>query len=186
MNRQIEKLDKRKAPEDLDVPYLKEICIFIECQIEIMKEITIQFSADELVELAKQLSLARYFSVNGNYDNVEMVDNLMTRICATGMAEAPETKAFRHGGPGEPAFFISLDLDFECEPLIELYKDSVVQEYLPYSLADRDFMEQYNTLDPETIVNNPDMLAALKTIQKKYIDEFEKYGVTHLRLEESK
>ena len=151
-----------------------------------MKEITIQFSPDELVELAKQLSLARYFLINCDYDNAEMVDELMTRICATGMTEAPETKAFRHGGPGEPAFFTSPELDFECEPLIELYNDYVIGEYLPYSLADRDFMEQYNTLDAETVFNDPEMLAALEAIQKKYIDEFERYGVIHLRLEEQK
>jgi hypothetical protein len=31
---------------------------------------------------------------------------------------------------------------------------------------------------------NPTLLTALKAIQKKYLEEFERYGVLHLRLEE--
>ena len=149
-----------------------------------MKEITIQFSADELRELAKQLSLAQNFLITHEYANMEMVDKIMTLVCGTGMVEAPETNAFRHGGPDEPLFMTSFELDDECEPLIELYNDYVVEEYLPYTLADRDFMEQYDTLDPEIVLMDPKLLSALKAIQQKYIDEFEKYGVTHLRLEE--
>lgn len=150
------------------------------------KEIAIHFSVDELIELAKQLSLARYFLINCEYDNEKMVDEVMSRICAIGMVEAPETNAFRHGGPDEPAFMPSLEIDEDCEPIVELYNDYVLEEYLPYSLADRDFMEQYNTLDPETVFADPELLKALKAIQKKYIDEFERYGVIHLRLEENK
>ncbi len=151
-----------------------------------MKEITIQFSTDELRELAKQLSLARNFLSTHDYDNMEMADKIMNLVCATGMAEAPETNAFRHGGSGEPLFLTSLELDEECEPLIELYNDYVVEEYLPYRLADRDFIEQYDTLDPEVVLMDPKLRSALEAIQKKYIDEFERYGVTHLRLEERK
>ena len=149
-----------------------------------MKQVTIQFSADELRELAKQLSLARCFLINCDYDNEEMVHTIMSRVCAIGMAETPESDAFRHGGFGEPIFITSFELDAEAEPLIELYNDYVLEEYLPYSLADRDFMEQYNTLDPDIVFSDPDLVAALKAIQKKYIDEFERYGVMHLRLEE--
>ena len=151
-----------------------------------MKEIIIHFSVDELVELAKQLSLARHFLINCEYDNKKMVDEIMERICATGMVEDPETNTFRHGGPGEPAFMPGLEIDEDCEPIVELYNDYVLQEYLPYSLADRDFMEQYNTLDPETVFEDPELLEALEAIQKKYLDEFERYGIIHLRLEENK
>ena len=149
-----------------------------------MKQVAIQFSSDELRELAKQLSMARCFLITGDYDNEEMVDNIMSRICATGMAEFPESDSFRHGGPSEPVFMTSFELDAEAEPLIEIYNDYVLKEYLPYSLADRDFMEQYNTLDPNIVLPDPGLHAALKAIQKKYIDEFERYGVIHLRLEE--
>jgi hypothetical protein len=149
-----------------------------------MQQVTIQFSADELRELAKQLSLARCFLINCEYDNAEMADTILSRVCAIGMAETPESDAYRHGGFKEPIFMPSLELDAEAEPLIELYNDYVLEEYLPYSLSDRDFREQYNTLDPEIILSDPDLLAALKAIQKKYIDEFERYGVMHLRLDE--
>ncbi|MDP4283722.1 MAG: hypothetical protein Q8891_04825 [Bacteroidota bacterium] len=151
-----------------------------------MKEITIQFSAEELRELAKQLYLARYFLISCHYDNEKMVDDIMNRICATGMAEAPETNGFRHGGLTEPMFFISMEVDDECQPLVEIYNSQVIKDYLPYRLADRDFQEQYGYLDSYEILNNPKLLAAIKAFQKKYIDEFERYDVTHFRLEEPK
>ncbi len=120
-----------------------------------MKEIAITFSPDELKELAKQLNLARYFSVcSGEYDNCAMADEIMNRVCAAGMAHAPETNAFREGGPGEPIFFISHDMDDECEPYIELYNDYVIEDYLPYALADRDFMELHGTIDADTILGD--------------------------------
>lgn len=149
-----------------------------------MKEITLLFTPDELRELAKQLYLARYFLITCDYDNRSMVDDITNRVCATGFAEAPETGGFRHGGLGEPTFFISSEVDEECTPLIELYEDYAVQEYLPYQLADRDFSEQYGKLEPEEILRNPPLLNTLKAIQNKYIQEFETYGVTHLRLVE--
>ena len=150
-----------------------------------MKEITITFSPDELVELAKQLYLGGFFSLcAGDHGNTEMVNEIMNRVCATGMAQAPETNAFRMGGPGEPAFFISQDVDEECDPLVELYNDSVIAEYLPFALADRDFAEQYGVLEAEEVFESPELFTSLKALQKKYLDEFERYGVTHLRLEE--
>jgi hypothetical protein len=42
----------------------------------------------------------------------------------------------------------------------------------------------YGTLEPEDVVSDPELLEALKELQKKYIEEFGKYGVIHLRLEE--
>jgi hypothetical protein len=149
-----------------------------------MKEITLLFTQDELRELAKQLYLARSFFISCDYDNQYMVDDIMNRVCATGFAEAPETGGFSHGGYGETTFFISDEVADECEPLIELYEDYAVEEYLPYRLADRDFLEQYGTLDPEEILHNPALLSALKAIQNKYLQEFETYGVIHLRLPE--
>lgn len=112
-----------------------------------MKEITLSFSPDELRELAKQLYMAGYFLIYYDYENQKMVDDIMTRICATGYMEAPETEGFRHDGPTETAFIISLDTAFECEPLIELYADNCVEEDVPYALADRDFREQYGCVD---------------------------------------
>ena len=149
-----------------------------------MKEITLTFSADELVELARQLYLAGYF-LNGvsDYVNTEMVDEIMNRVCATGMAQVPETNAFKMGEPGEPTFFISPDVGAECDPLVELYDDSVIAEYLPFALADRDFTEQHGMLEAREVFESPELLTSLKALQKKYLDEFERYGVTHLRLE---
>ena len=149
-----------------------------------MKEITLSFTPDELRELAKQLYLARHFYINCDYDNRPMVDDIMTMVCATGFAEAPETNGFRHGGAGETSFFVSREVDEECTPLVELFEDYAVEEYLPYRLADRDFFEQYGTLDPEKVFGDPTLLTALESIQKKYLEEFERYGVIHLRLEE--
>lgn len=115
-----------------------------------------------------------------------MVDDIMTRVCATGFAEAPETGGFRHGGLTETAFMISFEVDNECDPLVELYNMNAIAEYLPYVLADRDFVEQYATLQPEEILGNPELYRALIAIQQKYVKEFETYGATHLRREERK
>jgi len=151
-----------------------------------MKEITLSFTPDELRELAKQLHLAGYFLITCDYDNQAMVDNIMTRICATGFAEAPETGGFEHGGPTETIFRVSMEVDEECEPLVRLYEDYAVKQYLPYTLADRDFYEQYGRIEPEKVFNDPALFSALKALQNKYIQEFEIYGATHLRLEEKR
>jgi hypothetical protein len=149
-----------------------------------MKEITLSFTPDELRELAKQLYLAGYFLLSIDYDNQAMVDDINTRVCATGFAEAPETGAFRHGGPMETIFMISPDVYEECDPLVDQYNDDAMQHHLPYALADRDFFEQYGTLEPEIVLRDPVMLAALEGLQAKYIREVGTYGITHLRLEE--
>jgi len=53
-----------------------------------MKEIAIHFSPDELRELAKQLYMASFFMLACQYDNEPMVNEIMNKVCATGMAEA--------------------------------------------------------------------------------------------------
>jgi len=149
-----------------------------------MKEITLSFTPEELRELAKQLYLGSYFLIGIDYDNKAMADEIMTRVCATGYRETGEAGGFRRGGYNETAFVISNEVDNECTPLVELFEDSAVQEYLPYKLADRDFEEQNGTLKAEEVLNNPSLLGAFKAIQNKYLQEFETYGVTHLRLQE--
>ena len=149
-----------------------------------MKEITLSFTPAELRELAKQLYMASYFLTSNDYENQKMVDDIMTRVCATGFMEAQETGGFRHGGPTETAFTISHDMDRECQPLIELYSGYCIEEDVPYELADRDFKEQYGYHEPQEILTTPYLLNSLKELQNKYIQEFETYGVTHLRLEE--
>lgn len=151
-----------------------------------MQQITLSFTPDELRELAKQLYLGRFFLTTCDYDNREMANDIFNRVCEAGYEQAPETGGFRHPGPEsfeETFFTISSEMDDECTPVIELYGDCCIQEYLPYKLADRDFEEQYQAMDPELIFNDPELLNALQTIQKKYLDEFETYGVIHLRLD---
>ena len=149
-----------------------------------MKEITISFTANELRELAKQLYLGSFLTIGFPYDNEKMARDIFNRICATGYLEAPELGAFRHGGMTETAFQISREIDEECDPVVEQYGASVVEDHLPYRLADRDFEEKYGKLEPEQILMNPKLLAELKEIQEKYKQEFERYGVLHLRLQE--
>lgn len=151
-----------------------------------MKEITISFSPDELIELAKQLYMASFLTIGFPYDNKEMVDEIFNRVCAVGFLELPEREAFRHGGPTETAFHISMELDNECEPIMEQFEASAIEEHLPYELADRDFTEKYGKLGPMEVLNNPKLLAELKVIQEKYKKEFERYGVINLRLRKEK
>lgn len=149
-----------------------------------MKEISISFSADELRELAKQLYMASYLTIGFPYDNEAMSTEIYNRVCAAGFLEAPGLGAFRHGGMTETAFTISHDLDLECDPVIEQFEASAVEDHLPYALADRDFKERYGELEVMEVATNPSLLKELKDIQKKYKLEFERYGVIHLRLEE--
>ncbi len=151
-----------------------------------MKEITLTFTPDELRELAKQLYLGSFFLISCDYDNQKMADEIMNRVCAVGFHDAPETGGFRYGGPGEPVFYVSHEVDGESQPLVELFEDLSVAEQLPYQLADRDFNEQYGKMEAEEVLTNPELLGALQAIQKVYLDEFETYGVTHLRLQERK
>ena len=147
-----------------------------------MKEITISFSEDELIELAKQLYLANNLTIGFPYDNQKMADEIFNRVCALGFLELPERGAFRHGGFTETAFHISLDTCNECEPIIEQFEVHAIKEYLPYELADRDFEEKYGKLEPLKVLNNPKLLGELKAIREKYKQEFERYGVMNLRL----
>ena len=151
-----------------------------------MKEITISFSPDELIELAKQLYMASYLTIGFPYDNQEMSEEIFNRVCAVGFLELSEREAFRHGGPTETAFHISMDLADDCEPIIEQFKDFAIEDYLPYELADRDFKEKHGKLEPLEILNNPKLLGELKAIQEKYKQEFERYGVANLRLGQEK
>jgi hypothetical protein len=151
-----------------------------------MKEITISFSPDEVIELAKQLYMASTLTIDFPYDNQEMADEIFNRVCATGFLELPERGAFRHEGSDETTFTISMELDNECEPVIENFEASAVQDHLPYELADRDFREKYGQPEPIEVLNNPELLAELKAIQEKYKEEFERYGVINLRLDQEK
>jgi hypothetical protein len=152
----------------------------------IMEEITISFTAEELRELAKQLYLASFMTIGFPYDNEEMALDIFNRVCATGYLEAPELGAFRHGGPTETPFQISHDLDDECDPIVEQYDATAVENILPYLLADRDFDEKYSTLEPEEVLRNEELMLELQEMQEKYKLEFERYGVLHLRLEEKR
>ena len=148
-----------------------------------MKEITVTFTPDELRELAKQLYLASFFLINHDYENQKVIDEIMNRVCAIGFHDAPETGGFRYGGSGETIFYVSHEVSNESQPLVELFEDSAVAEQLPYQLADRDFSEQYGEIEAEEVFSNPELLDALHNIQKIYLDEFETYGITHLRLQ---
>lgn len=65
-----------------------------------MKEITISFTADELVELAKQLYMASYLTNDFPYDNQKMADEIFGRVCATGFLEVPERGPYLAQGYG--------------------------------------------------------------------------------------
>ena len=152
----------------------------------IMKEITVSFSPDELIELAKQLYLGAAVTIGFPYDNLEMADEIFNKVCAVGFLEIPEREALRHGGPTETAFSISLDLSAECDPIVEQYEDSAIADHLPYDLADRDFEEKYCKLEVMEVLNNPVLRGDLEAIQKKYKEEFERYDVRNLRLVKEK
>jgi len=147
-----------------------------------MKEITISFSPDELVELAKQLYLVTAVTIGFPYDNLKMADEIFNKVCAVGFLEIPEREAFRHGGFMETPFHLALDLAAECDPIVEQYQHSAIEEHLPYDLADRVFEEKHGELDAMEVFNNPVLRGDLETIQEKYKEEFERYGVRNLRL----
>lgn len=150
-----------------------------------MKDITITFTADEFVELAKQLYLGSYLIIAFPYDNEKMASEIYNKVCETGYHELPELEAFRRLGPlDETEFGISGQSEDEAEPIIEQYEASAMQQQLPYGLADRDFQEKYGKMEIEDVINNNELLQELVSIQEKYKLEFERYGVTHLRLEE--
>ena len=150
-----------------------------------MKELTLTFTEDEYLVLAKMLNLAQWIIPGNEYDDFDKVNKIYNDVCEKGFYELSETKSFMEMGElNFTRFDISEDMAEETTAITALAEIAVLQEHLPYSLADRDFEEMYGTLEPEVIVNDPKLLGALKALQKKYIDEFGKYGVIHLRLEE--
>jgi hypothetical protein len=152
-----------------------------------MKEITLTFTADELVELAKQLSLGFGVTIGFPYDNEKMALDIFNRVCETGYDELPELDAFMRCGPlNDTEFALSPELDDQCEVVVEQFEVSAVEKHLPYALADRDFREKHGKLEVMEVLNNPELLEELQAIQEKYKQEFERYGVIHLRLEEGR
>ena len=150
-----------------------------------MKELTLTFTEDEYLLLAKMLNIAQTIVPDDEYDDFDKVNKIYNDVCKKGFYELSETKSLREMGElNLTPFDISEDMSDETAALMDLADISVLQQHLPYSLADRDFEEMYGTLEPEDVVNDPKLLGALKGLQKKYIEEFGKYGVIHLRLEE--
>ena len=150
-----------------------------------MKELTLTFTEDEYLLLAKMLNIAQTIVPGHEYDDFDKVNKIYNDVCKKGFYELPETESFtKMGELNLTPFDISEDMSDETEALVELANISMLQEHLPYSLADRDFEEMYGRLEIEVIASDPKLLGALKGLQKKYIEEFGKYGVIHLRLEE--
>lgn len=150
-----------------------------------MKEITITFTEEELVEMAKQLSMGCYMTIGFPYDNEQLVRDILNKICEIGYHQLPELNAFMRCGPlNDTEFGISFELDEECGPVIEQFEAIAIEEHLPYALAQRDFDEKYGKLEDMQVLNTPALLNELQALQNKYKQEFERYGVTHLRLQE--
>lgn len=150
------------------------------------KEITLTFTADEFVEMAKQLYLASFMTIGFPYDNEELAFHIQNKVCETGYRELPELDAFMRCGPlNNTEFAVSNQIDDECEPVVEQYGASAMEDHLPLALAERDFREKYGNLEIDDVLNNHKLLDELEEIQEKYKQEFERYGVTHLRLVES-
>ncbi len=150
-----------------------------------MKKLTLTFNEEEYLVLTRMLFMAQSTFLSFEYDDIDTVHKIYGTVCEKGFHELPETNFFEEmQGDDLTPFAMSLDMYDEMEVLTDLAELSVLQEHLPYSLADRDFVEKHGKLASETIVNDPVLLADLKTLQAKYIEEFGKYGVTHLRLEE--
>jgi hypothetical protein len=152
-----------------------------------MKELTLTFTEDEYLVLAKMLNIAQWIvAIERGYDDFNTVNKIYNDVCKKGFYELRETKSFREMGElNYTPYDISEELEDETTVLTDLAEIAALQKHLPYSLAQRDFEEKYGTIEDEVILMNPELLEALKAIQKKYIDEFAKYGVTHLRLEEN-
>lgn len=148
-----------------------------------MNEITLSFTPEELLVLGKHLYMASYFMITyDDYENEEIARGIMTKVCAAGFAQANEEGHYRYGGPTETAFTISLEASEECEPLVESFQDDAVMEYLPYALADRDFIEKYGKMDPIDVVNNTSLREELENMQTEYKHEILFNGVENLRL----
>lgn len=148
-----------------------------------MEQITLDFSPEELIELARQMYLASYFMITyDDYENEELAKEIYTKICATGFKQLPESGAFEHGGFTETLFRISIKESEKCEPLIESFEDDAVMEYLPYALADRDFVEKYGKLEVMEILNNNELRKELEGIQNYYKMEIMLNGAENLRL----
>lgn len=147
-----------------------------------MDEITITFSAEELIEVGKAIYLATSILIQNGHENkvLEEIDN---RLCEAGFHLAPETEAFCHGSFLENEFKLKFEVIEECEVLLENYKADVLSHSVAHDLADRDFEEKYGKMDPFLILNNPKLLNELKEMQKVYIKEIDTYGITHLRLQ---
>jgi len=147
-----------------------------------MKDITITFTADQFVELTKQLYLGSYLAFP--YDNEKMASEIYNKVCETGYHELSELEAFRRLGPLDETEFGISESEDEAGQSLNNTKRPQCSNSCPTAWQTGDFQEKYGKMEIEDVINNNELLQELVTIQEKYKLEFERYGVTHLRLEE--
>lgn len=153
-----------------------------------MKQVTVSFTPEEYVELAKLLQAGLYFIWDADdYPNEELAEELMTKICTNGYVQLPESGAFEVGAGidlREPEFEVSEELNSECRELDEAYTKRRMLEFLSCELADRDFFERYGEMETEEIVENRDFVEFILGRQNIYRQEFLFNSVHNLVLKE--
>lgn len=109
-----------------------------------MNRITLTFTANQLRELAKELYLASIITSVVNYKKENFAMTIMNKVCRAGFLEAPETGIFAQpANSDEPPFYINKELEDECTPLVDAYKEFYTAYDVFAEFVNRECIERF-------------------------------------------
>ena len=86
-----------------------------------MKELTLTFTEEEYLVLAKMLNIAQWAVCSLNWDDFDTMNKVYNVVCEKGFYELPETKSFREMGElNMTRFDISEEMQDETTALTDL------------------------------------------------------------------
>jgi hypothetical protein len=150
-----------------------------------MKEVTLTFTAEELLELAKQLTIARCI-VNEDYKTQDLAESLRLKICATGFKEFNENADYDTGGCWDLPFVVSAKNDDDCYDALESHNQFMITDYIARTLADRDFCGKHKIVEAEEMFIDPALLEELNGRVNEYKWELLLNGIENFKLVKKK
>jgi hypothetical protein len=148
-----------------------------------MKEVTLSFTEEELLELARQLYMAGFFMIYyDDYPFEKLARALELKICSAGFGEFNEKGDYEYGGSGESIFRLSIDQGTDLEDVVEALENNAIQEYIPDRLAFRDIKEKHGNMTEDELVYNTELYKEYEEICNMYKMELLLNGIENFRL----
>jgi hypothetical protein len=147
-----------------------------------MTEVTVSFTAEELLELSRQLHLVSYIMEHyDDYPNSKLANGIEQKLCALGHTHFNENNDYEFESRfGD--FLVSTPHFEELETIAEASENRVIMEYLEDMLAYRDMQERHANVKDDDIANNIVLYKEYQEYRNIYKMELLLNGIKNLRL----